>query len=315
MTPDAAADYYAAVNHAAWFDLSTHGKIEIAGPEARAYLHNLATQDVKTLPLHTARETFLTTSKARVVAHGWISHLRDDVVLLDVAPGLAEKVLAHLNHYLISEQAELADRSADFTMFRVIGPNASSLLDIADLGLNRLQLRDELGFIRRHDILALDGYDWFCPIANAEAVRTRLADIAKGTPATYETLRIEAGLPAIGAEYDDQRFAMEIDRAPQAISYTKGCFLGQETIVMARDRGQLNRVLRGIVMRDAGVPMVGAKILKGAEEVGIVTSVTYSPRRRCAIALGYVRRGSWDPGTEVTVDGQAATVSALPLAA
>ena len=89
MSPNPAADYDAAIDHAVWFDLSANGKIEIAGPEALAFLHNLATQDVKTLPLHAARETFLTTSKARMVAHGGISHLRDDVVLLDVAPGLA----------------------------------------------------------------------------------------------------------------------------------------------------------------------------------------------------------------------------------
>ena len=310
MAPFFPADYDAAVNGAVWFDLSANSKIEVAGPEARAFLHNLATQDVKGLPLHAACETFLTTSKARVVAHAFISHMRDDVLLLDTAPGLAEKVLAHLNHFLISEQVELADRSPDFALFRIVGPGAAAFLDVAGLGANQLRMRRDLGFIRGHHLLALDGFDWFCPAANADAVRAQLAMIEFGTPATYETLRIEAGLPAFGAEYDDQRFAMEMDRTRKAICYTKGCFLGQETIVMARDRGQLNRVLRGIVMRDASVPSVGAKVLKGAEEVGIVTSATYSPRRGCAIALAYIRRGSWDSGTEVTLDGQAGTVQA-----
>lgn len=313
MTPISAAEYDAAINQAVWFDLSAHGKIEVAGPEACVFLNNLATQDVKGLALHASCESFLTTNKARVVAHAMISHVRDDVFLLDVAPDLAEKVLAHLNHFLISEQAELEDRSADFAMFRIVGPNASALLDVANLELNRVRSLGELGFIRRHNLLALDGFDWFCPIARVDDVRAKLGEIALGTPATYETLRIEARLPAVGAEYDDQRFAMEIDRTQQAICYTKGCFLGQETIVMARDRGQLNRVLRGIVMRDVSVPTVGAKVLKGTEEVGIVTSATYSPRRGCAIALAYVRRGSWEPGAEVTLDGQAGTVSALPM--
>ena len=305
-------DYDAAVNHAVWFDFSACGKVEISGPEACAFLHNLATQDVKNLPLHASCEAFLTTNKARVVAHVSISRVKDDLLLLDFAPGLAEKMLAHLNHFLISEQAEIVDRSADYAMFRIVGPASSAILDGGDLKLDRLQMRGEAGFIRRHNLLNLDGFDWICPIANVETVRARLAGFAPGTLTSYETLRIEAGFPALGAEYDDQRFAMEIDRTRQAICYTKGCFLGQETIVMARDRGQLNRVLRGLVTREKSVPAVGAKVLKGSEEVGAVTSAVYSPRRGCAIALAYLRRGSWDPGTDVTINGNPAVVSALP---
>ncbi len=306
-------DYSAAVNDSAWFDLSARGKIELAGPEACAFLHNLATQDVKNLAVLASAETFLTTNKARIVAHAWVYHMREDVLLLDLAPGLAKKTLAHLNHYLISEQVELADRSSDFAMFRIVGPGAASALKLADLHVNRVRMLGELGFIRRHNLLALDGFDWICPIGNVEAVRAKFAEIAESTTATHEILRIEAGLPALGAEIDDQRFAMEVDRTPQAICYTKGCFLGQETIVMARDRGQLNRVLRGIVMHAPGVPAVGAKVLKGSEEVGVVTSATYSPRRGCAIALAYIRRGAWDPGTDVVLDGHLGTVSSLPM--
>src|SRR5947209_17072276 len=94
------ADYQAARKAAALFDLSDHGKIELAGRDAREFLNNLCTQDVKNLPVGESREAFLTTTKARVIAHVWIWHRRLDVLLLDFAGSQAEKVEQHLNHHL-----------------------------------------------------------------------------------------------------------------------------------------------------------------------------------------------------------------------
>ncbi|MBI3704089.1 MAG: hypothetical protein HY244_09655 [Rhizobiales bacterium] len=99
---------------------------------------------------------------------------------------------------------------------------------------------------------------------------------------------------------------------PQAISYTKGCYLGQETIVMARDRGQVNRLMMGLKVEGDTPLAAGAKVMRGNDEVGQVTSSVFSPRLGQAIALAYLRRGSWDAGTEIVVDGRPAVVCALP---
>ena len=305
-------EYQAAHESAALFDLSDRAKIELAGRDAREFLHNLCTQDVKNLPVGETREAFLTTTKARVIAHVWILHRETNVLWLDMAVGQAEKVLAHLNHFLISEQVEVTDRTSEIGMLRLVGPKAAELLTRAAIPPSR-----------QNRLLPLDGLDLFCPTAEVGAVKQRLID-AGATPAgaeTYPILRIEAGLPEFGIDIDENRLAVEVNRTAQAISYTKGCYLGQETIVMARDRGQVNRLLMGIKVRSEperqrGIVTPGTKLLRGSDEIGHVTSSVFSPKLQAVIALAYLRRGNWEPGTELvidpTTDGRGAIVCSLP---
>jgi folate-binding protein YgfZ len=301
--------YEAALESAALFDLSDRAKIELAGKDVRAFLHNLCTQDINNLPVGETREAFLTTNKARVIAHVWVTHRAQDVLWLDGAAGQADKLFQHFNHYLISEQVELADRTQELAMLRLIGPNAQGIL-------TKLAITPA----RRHRLLALDGFDVFCPASDSSALRSRLleAGAVLGDAATYNLLRMEAGLPEYGIDIDEDRLAMEVNR-PDAISYAKGCYLGQETIVMARDRGQANRKMMGLTL-SGNVPVPGnTKLFRGADEVGQITSSVFSPRLQKAIALAYLRRGSWDVGIEVTIDpnvaGAVGVVAALPFLA
>ena len=123
-------------------------------------------------------------------------------------------------------------------------------------------------------------------------------------------------MPQYGIDIDEHRFAVEVNRTAQAISYAKGCYLGQETIVMARDRGQVNRLLMGVKVAEGAPRAAGAKLFRANEEVGQVTSSTFSPRLGQVIALAYLRRGSWGAGTEIVIDpatdGRTAMVSLLP---
>jgi folate-binding protein YgfZ len=300
-------EYQAATEGVALFDLSQYGKIELAGPDARSFLNNLCTQDVTKLSVGAGCEAFLTTNKARVIAHVWITRREENVLWLDMVAGLAEKVVKHLNHYLISEQVELTDRTGEFSLMRLVGPKTVELLRSPGIPPSR-----------RHRLLALDTVDLFCPSADFASLRQRLVEggaVPAGS-ATYQILRIEAGLPEYGIDIDENRLAMEVGRTAQAICYTKGCFLGQETIVMARDRGQVNRSLMGVKVRDGEPLAPGTKLFRADDEVGQVTSSVLSPRLGQVIALAYLRRGSWDAGTEVAIepatDGRATVVCALP---
>jgi folate-binding protein YgfZ len=320
---DEAAEYRAATESAALFDLSAAGKVEVKGPDARTFLHNLCTNDVKNLPAGAGCEAFLTTNKARVVAHVWISHLDDDALLLDTVPGQAPRLLAHLDHYLISEQAELADRTPDLALLRLCGPAGARLLegvlgapcsDLAPMHNRRLGP----AHVRRQLLLGLDGYDIFCPTAAAPALWQSLCQ-AGARPAgrlAYNVLRVEAGLPEYGPDIDEERLAMEAGRTSQAISYAKGCYLGQETIVMARDRGQVNRQLTGVTLAEGNLLIPGTKLLQGADEAGHVTSAVFSPRLGKVIALAYLKRACQKPGTQLVVEpateGRSVTVTALP---
>src|SRR5262249_33594154 len=111
----------------------------------------------------------------------------------------------------------------------------------------------------------------------------------------FEQLRIEAGIPIFGKDIDEERFVVEVNRIPQTICYTKGCYLGQEPIVMARDRGHVNRRLFGIKIAGEEAVPAGTKLCRDGAEAGQVTSSVVSPRFG-AIALAYIRRGSDQPG-------------------
>jgi folate-binding protein YgfZ len=328
-THDPAGEYRAARQTAALFDLAGRGLVELAGKDAVTFLHNLSTNDIKALAEGAGCESFLTTNKARVVAQVFVSRLhRDggDVLWLDVAPGQAETLVKHLDHYLISEEVELTDRSAEIAQLHLCGPQAGEVLsqslaeplpDLRELALAPATVAGAEVYVRRHDALGLPGHDLFCPRDRAGEMRQRLTDAGAvpAGPEAYEMLRVEAGLPAFGADMDENRLVMEVGRTRQAICYTKGCFLGQEPIVMARDRGHVNRTLLGLMILEGGPAPRGARVLQGGDEVGQVTSSVRSPRLG-PIALAYLRRGSQQPGTRVEVEAEdgrrAAEVTTLP---
>jgi folate-binding protein YgfZ len=321
-------EYRAARESIALFDESRRGKVELSGKDALLFLHNLCTNDVKNLPFDRGCEAFLCTAKAKVVAYVGVSHLRHgdrDVVWLDSETGQAERILKHLNHFLISEQVELADRTAEIGLLHLCGPQAQEVLGrIMGKPLERQEWQHqtetsaELGtcHIRRHDPLGAPGFDLFCFRDTAPRLRQVLvlAGAILAGEDTREILRVEAGTPAYGKDIDEDRAVMEVGRTRQAISYTKGCFLGQEPIVMARDRGHVNRTLLGIRASEGGVIAQGTRLLKDGNEVGQVTSSVLSPRFG-AIGLAYIKRGFQEPGTTLQIDtagARSAMVTALP---
>lgn len=297
---DVAAEYRRACEGAARFDLSSHGKVELTGKDAAAFLNNLCTNDIKGLGPGQGCEAFFTNAKARIIAHAWIQCVErpegGTAYWVFVGPGLGETIFKHLNHYLISEEVELTDRTPDLAEFHVAGPQAGAVT-------KRVAGAGRTPRLHRHDRISLPGYDLLFPAPEAERVRQELLQ-AGAFPAaeeTFEILRVEAGMPAHGTEIDDTRLAMEVGRTAQAISYAKGCYLGQETIVMARDRGHVNRMLLGLKLPDAEPAPRGAKVFRGDEEIGQVTSSVFSPRVGTAVALAFLRRGHQQPGTAVEV--------------
>jgi folate-binding protein YgfZ len=327
------SDYDRGQTAAALFDVSDRGKLELTGPDAPSFLHNLSTNDVLNLPLGAGCEAFFTTAKAKVIAHALIYHVRiadrKDALWLDVAPGQAQRLLQHLDHFLIAERVEMADHTAEFAQFHLAGPRAKEVLEIVfcapvpDLGplehMERSFDAEAACHVRRNEPLGLPGFDIVCHKSRATGVQNAL--IAAGArlagPETYEVLRVEAGTPVYGADIDENRFAVEVGRTG-AISYTKGCYLGQEPIVMARDRaGHVNRAFRGL--RLSAPAIAGSKLFAAdGKEVGVVTSAVVSPRLG-PIGLGYVRRGYEQPSTTLTVGpdagGPTAVVADLPMMA
>jgi folate-binding protein YgfZ len=314
MTHD---EYQLARTACVLFDQSDRAKIELTGNDAASFLHNLCTNDIAGMPLGAGCEFFLTTSKAKVIAHGFAYHVRlgsgASALWLDAEPGTAETIIKHLDHFVISEQVEFADRTHEFAQFHLAGPQAHAVLekalldDVPDLEqlqhMERTFGSDATSHIRCRDPLGVPGYDVVCLRARAETVRSLLlrAGAQPASAETFTVLRVEAGTPVWGADIDETTFAPEVGRIAQAICYTKGCYLGQEPIVMARDRGQVNRTLLGVAL-PAGVVPRGSTLWRDGKEVGRVMTSVVSPRASGAIGLAYVRRGSQEMGTKLEVD-------------
>jgi folate-binding protein YgfZ len=317
---DPDAEYRQAREGAALFDLSHRGKVEVTGPEAAVFLHNLLTNDVKNLAYSHGCETFLCNVQARVLACALVYRLKifddaaftssHDALWLDVDPGVGDKVARHLDRHLISERAEIADRTSSFAHLHLAGPGAAALLERDGIkGLSPRELM-QTGFgletvqFRRNDRLGVPGFDIVCPAGKAEWYWNHLTEggAKPAGLATEEVLRVEAGTPVYGKDVTENNLAPEVGRTAQAISYTKGCYLGQEPIVRLRDLGHVNRVLTGLRVEGTEPVPAAAKLWHDGKEAGQVTSSVYSPALGATIALAYVRRGSTDPGTALEVE-------------
>jgi folate-binding protein YgfZ len=329
---DVLAEYHAALTAAALFDVSHRGKLQVAGRDAPTFLHNLCTNDIVNLPLGAGCEAFFCNPKAKVIAHVLIYHIRigpeEHAFWIDTPPGDNDKLRAHLHRYIIAEEVEVTDRTSEFCQVHLAGPQATAVLSraLADIvpdlqplmHMERTFGTNVTAHIRRHDPLNVPGFDIVCRNALASGLWRVLTE-AGAQPAgleSYEMLRIEAGTPVYSKDITEERFAFDVGRTAQAICYTKGCYLGQEPIVMARDRaGHAPRTLMGLIL-DEPVPP-GSAIIRDGQEIGHVTSSTVSPRLQRAVALGYVRHGHHHPGISVEVrtptGSRGALLQTLPL--
>jgi tRNA-modifying protein YgfZ len=304
------------------FDTSSAGKLRLTGPDAPAFLSNLSTNDIKAVPLGGGCETYFCDHRAKALFQAWVYHIllpnTDHALWLETTPGRNELLFKHLDRYLISEQVEIEDVTAAFAQFHLPGMNAKAVLEkltgpVPELAEFQHLERTIAGVncsIRRRDPLGTLGYDIVCEAGSADRVREALDTVGVwGSPQDYERLRINAGTPLHGPDIDENRFVMEVGNVARAVSYTKGCYLGQEPIVMSRDRaGHAPRAFVKLTLAGDAPPAVGTKILAGEEEAGAVTSSARATRTDGSVALGYVRWKHREPGTVLSVDGRPATI-------
>lgn len=312
---DPIGEYHRTLERASIFDISHQGKLQLLGKDAPSFLHNLCTNDINGLPLGGGCEAYFCDHRAKVLAHALVYHVLvqgQHAFWLDVTPDTNERVFQHLDKHLISEVVELADLTTTHAQIHLAGPQATAILSKAlgydvpaldeFLHMERTLGRNAIVHVRRHDPLGVAGYDVMCAKEVAATVWQTL-NAAGAMPAgtqAFNLLRVEAGTPIFGIDIQEDRFVMEVARALRAVSYNKGCYLGQEPIVMARDRaGFVNRAFLGVQVLDGPALPVGTKLLREQTEVGVVTSSIDSPRMGKPLSLCYLRRGHQDPGTNL----------------
>jgi folate-binding protein YgfZ len=322
---DPGDEYAAARRRAALLDRGHYGVLEVEGRDRATFLHALLSNEVKALaPGQGCAATLLDVhGKVQVVLFVWVL---DDRILLVVPPGTAGKVLEALDHYLFSEKVALRDASEETALFLLAGPEAGALVErltgarpperpwahvAATLGGAAVRLVTGDG--------ETGGPEIWCVAAAADAARVWAALVTAGARpiglTALESLRIEAGTPRFDHDVDESVLLPEIPME-RLVSYTKGCYPGQEVVVRIRDRGHVNRMLTGLVLEGDIVPAPGAEVAADGGAVGRVTSAVRSLGLGRPIALAFVRRQHARPDTVVSVRvGErtiAARVSGLP---
>ncbi len=295
-----AGEYEIAVSAAGLFDRSDRGLAVVKGPDRAAWLHNMLTNAVKTVDANAGVYAFALDVRGRVQFDVNVLVLPDEI-WLDLDLAALPAALAHLNKFLIMEKAEIADASARFARLGVSGPQAGAVA--AMLGLANFDALPALestwidgGATRvfRHDFSGLPGFELIVPVDSASAWWSRLADQLQIRPVGFDVLnvlRMEAGIPWLGRDIDDKTVAPETGQVERAISYKKGCYLGQEVVERMRSHGtQARRLVKLTAEHAAGLPLPAPlRLMDADQDVGRITSIAKHPNKNGWVGLGYLR--------------------------
>lgn len=324
---DAAAEYQAVRRGVGVVDRSDRGLVEATGRDRAAFLHALLSNEIGALaPGQGCAATLLDVhGKVQVTLLVWV--LEDRIVLL-TPPGMGAATLEMLDKYLFAEKVVLEDVTATRALLLLAGPDAPALASrVAGAAPPATAWASVPATLDGVDVRLVRGGGetgepevWIMAPAEAGARVWDAVVTAGARPvgqAAVDTLRIEAGTPRFGQDVDATVLLPEIP-FDALLSQTKGCYPGQEVVVRIRDRGHVNRRLRGLVLDAGEPPAAGTEVWAGDAAVGRVTSATRSPALGRPIALAFVRRQHAEAGTrlEVRSGGQAvgAVVSDLPFA-
>ena len=322
-----------------------HARLRVQGPDARRFLHGMVSNDIQGLKTGQGCHACLLSVKGKLIGDPIVYDCGEAGLLLSMVAAARAGVYASLDRHLIMDNAAVEDLTHALAELAVYGREAAAALaDLTPLGSAA-----DLQALPRHGLLSrglLGGPDSppgsFCAIAAAPPLRAdepafhvhadpaqiaalRAALLTRGarerSEAEADLLRIESGIPEYGRDLDEDRRPAEAG-LDDAVSYNKGCYLGQEVVVRLRDRGHLNRKLCGLRIADDGpVPPAGSKLRSADKpQAGSITSTARSPRFG-TIALAYVHRTAWDVGTRLELlapddqpTGRTAVLCALPFA-
>lgn len=288
----------AARTGAAVSPVTARGLLRVHGKDRVSFVHRMSTQKVTGLAAGASIHVAFLEVKAHVIAEGRLL-VRADDLLVDVEPAAVEPLRAHLARYVIMDQVKLEDASAGLRVVTVFGPKG---IEIGRAHASAEHLWDN----PRRGAPAIDAV---LPAADAERFHDQV--VAGGavalTDGDLEVVRVMAGIPRFGVDVDPSRLVMETGLVKSAVSFDKGCYIGQEVVLRGTFRGQ---VQRGLVQ--LGLPagaQAGATLSAAGNDVGSITSAVDTPEGR--LGLGYLRRAHWNTGERLATAAGEAVVRAV----
>jgi len=325
-------EHQAVRKQAGLIDQSPRGKLRIKGKDRIDFLHGMVTNDIKKLTPGAGLYAVFTNEKAKMLSDARIYCL-PDVLWVDLEPEVTDKIQKHLDKYTLVSDVTIENQTDAFGLLSIYGPSSLAIMtqmigsepSTKEHSTMTFSLDGVPILAARNEITGEGGYDLYIPIDRMIPTWNRLIQI--GGPYglrpvgldALDSLRIEAGIPRYGIDMDESTFPMEAGLEKRAISYTKGCYIGQETIARADAQGRMNKRLMGLELTSTSAPTIGQAVQapsapSGTQErvVGTITSAIESPTLGKVIAMGYLHRDFAEPGTTVVVDGRPAKVVSLP---
>ena len=282
--------YQALRRGSAWLDLRARGRILARGRDRARFLHNVTSNDIKKMTPGESCYAFLLTPQGRIQADLWLL-CQENHFLIDTEPELRDRVRQHILRYKVADQIELEDVTGTTAAIGGEGPLAKPI--------------ETPYTIAPFSITGQPGYRIYCP-PDAMPVIVSQLEAAGARPATLEDariVRIENGKPRYGEDIRETSLVQETQQL-HAVSFNKGCYLGQEIVERVRAQGHVNKKLVRLEI-EGTEPLTPGTKLSGTGEV---TSSVFSPESGRVAALGYVRSAQADPGTALDADGRAARV-------
>jgi folate-binding protein YgfZ len=309
------AEYEAARQGAIWVAQNAEGRIRAEGTSTLDLLHRMSTNDLTGMAVGEARPTVLTTAIARTVDLIWVLSYADHALLL-TGPGQGETVRRWLSRYIFfQDDVRLTDAGQEFGQFGVFGPKAAEAAEAVLPSAGSLEkgrfIEAEGVTVLRARPLAGDGFMVVGPADQMEALHARAeaGGALAASEATYQVLRIEEGQPQAGAELTEGYVPLEANLW-SAVSFTKGCYIGQEIIARMESRGKLAKMLVGLKL---GAPVEpGAEVRRDGAVVGVVSSAGVSPQAG-PIALAFVKSAYCAAGGHVEVNGAKGEIAPFPI--
>ena len=313
-------------SRAGLFVMKDRGLLEVRGEDRVRWLDGMISGDVQALEdaePGAGCYAALLTNRGAIVADLHVGRL-GEIFVLESRRDQISKIQETLEKFIIADDVTLVDRSADLEGLGIEGPNAAGILGAAigrDLDLlpeswAEFEIDGRPIRVGAFGFSGEDAFQIYATAGDREAVEEALEaagselGLIRGDAASLDVMRIEAGLPMLGAELDESVLPPEA-RLERAIATSKGCYVGQEIVARLRARGQVNHLLVGLQIEGETLPDVDTPLLSGGRRSGEVTSSALSPTYG-PIALGFVRREHSEVGSRVEFEGGAARVAALP---
>jgi len=318
------AEYWALHKTAGWIDLSCSGIFEVKGDDRTRFLHGMLTNDIKSLAPGCGCYAASLSPQGRLVGDLRV-FCCEESLLLTTEPAVREKLGPALRKYIIGDRPVLLDRSEELAILSLQGPRATALLakvfpEVASLEKPYSHQAADLAGARVRIChvcrTGWGGYDFIVERPMLRLVWNLILQDGKqegAEPVGFEGLnvhRVEAGIPWYGLDMDESTLPIEAGLEKSAISFNKGCYVGQESVARITYRGHVNRKLVGLRLSGSRPASQGNKIWRDSQEVGWVTSSVHSWRLGAAIALAYLRREVLDAAAPVSIDAGEGSIDA-----